>query len=71
MKLHHGSNFAIPVIDLTLSKPDKDFGRRFYPCNLYLFQIEMPCDLFLFQIEINCGLFLFQIENPYICCAKY
>lgn len=30
MKLYHGSNVAIEAIDLSLSKPYKDFGRAFY-----------------------------------------
>lgn len=30
MKLYHGSNIQIGVIDLSLSKPNKDFGRAFY-----------------------------------------
>jgi len=30
MKLYHGSNIAIENVDLTMSKPNKDFGRAFY-----------------------------------------
>lgn len=30
MKLYHGSNVAIETIDLSCSKPNKDFGRAFY-----------------------------------------
>ncbi|MCQ2258890.1 MAG: DUF3990 domain-containing protein [Bacteroidaceae bacterium] len=30
MKLYHGSNVAIEAIDLSRSKPNKDFGRAFY-----------------------------------------
>lgn len=30
IKLHHGSNIGIDNIDLSLSKPGKDFGRGFY-----------------------------------------
>lgn len=30
MKLYHGSTIDIQHIDLTLSKPNKDFGRAFY-----------------------------------------
>jgi len=30
MKLFHGSNIEINQIDLSLSKPNKDFGRAFY-----------------------------------------
>ena len=30
MKLYHGSNVAIENIDLSRSKPNKDFGRAFY-----------------------------------------
>lgn len=30
MKLYHGSNVAIEDIDLSRSKPNKDFGRAFY-----------------------------------------
>lgn len=30
MRLYHGSNIQIKSIDLSLSKPNKDFGRAFY-----------------------------------------
>lgn len=30
MKLYHGTNKAFERIDLTISKPNKDFGRGFY-----------------------------------------
>ena len=30
MKLYHGSNVAIDVIDLSQSRPGKDFGKGFY-----------------------------------------
>ena len=30
MKLNHGSNLAIDVIDLSKSRPGKDFGCGFY-----------------------------------------
>ena len=30
MILYHGSNVPVETIDLTLSKPNKDFGRAFY-----------------------------------------
>ena len=30
MTLYHGSTIDIPCIDLSLSKPNKDFGRAFY-----------------------------------------
>lgn len=30
MKLYHGSNILIDKIDLSKSKPNKDFGRGFY-----------------------------------------
>lgn len=30
MKLYHGSTIDIQKIDLTKSKPNKDFGRAFY-----------------------------------------
>lgn len=30
MKLYHGTNVAIDVIDLQKSKPNKDFGKGFY-----------------------------------------
>ena len=30
MKLYHGSTVEIQKIDLTKSKPNKDFGRAFY-----------------------------------------
>ena len=30
MKLYHGSNMKVEVIDLAKSRPAKDFGRAFY-----------------------------------------
>ena len=30
MKLFHGSNIDIQIIDLEKSKPNKDFGKGFY-----------------------------------------
>ena len=30
MILYHGSNIAIDIIDLSKSKPNKDFGKAFY-----------------------------------------
>jgi len=30
MILYHGSNIAIETIDLSKSKPNKDFGKAFY-----------------------------------------
>lgn len=30
MILYHGTNMAFDAIDLTKSKPNKDFGRGFY-----------------------------------------
>jgi len=30
MKLYHGSNIVIDYVDLSFSKPNKDFGRAFY-----------------------------------------
>ena len=30
MKLYHGSNIRIDAIDLSASKPNKDFGSAFY-----------------------------------------
>lgn len=30
MKLYHGSNMRIEQVDLSFSKPNKDFGRAFY-----------------------------------------
>ena len=30
MRLYHGSNIEVNEIDLSLSKPNKDFGRAFY-----------------------------------------
>jgi hypothetical protein len=30
MKLYHGSNVAIGIIDLSKSRPGKDFGKGFY-----------------------------------------
>ncbi len=41
MFLYHGSNVEIKEIDLTLSKPNKDFGRGFYLSNNYEQSYEM------------------------------
>lgn len=41
MSLYHGSNVEIKEIDLTLSKPNKDFGRGFYLSNNYEQSYEM------------------------------
>ena len=41
MFLYHGSNVEIKEIDLTLSKPNKDFGRGFYLSNNYEQAYEM------------------------------
>ena len=41
MFLYHGSNVEIKEIDLTLSKPNKDFGRGFYLSNNYEQAFEM------------------------------
>ena len=30
MRLYHGSNMAIDVIDLSRCRPNKDFGQGFY-----------------------------------------
>lgn len=30
MRMYHGSNVQIESVDLSLSKPNKDFGRAFY-----------------------------------------
>ncbi len=30
MTLYHGSNVLIDYIDLSMSKPNKDFGKGFY-----------------------------------------
>lgn len=30
MILYHGSNMEIGIIDLSVSKPNKDFGKGFY-----------------------------------------
>jgi hypothetical protein len=34
MRLYHGSTIDIAKVDLDLSKPNKDFGRAFYPIRL-------------------------------------
>ena len=34
MKVYHGSNIRIETIDLSKSKPGKDFGRGFYVTKL-------------------------------------
>ena len=34
MILYHGTNMAFDAIDLTKSKPNKDFGRGFYLTSL-------------------------------------
>jgi len=41
MKLYHGSNIEITEIDLTKSKPNKDFGRGFYLSADYKQALEM------------------------------
>ena len=33
MKVYHGSDIRIDTIDLSKSKPSKDFGRGFYVTN--------------------------------------
>lgn len=41
MYLYHGSNIEIKTIDLTLSKPNKDFGKGFYLSDNYNQAYEM------------------------------
>ena len=41
MKLYHGSNMEIEKIDLSCSKPNKDFGRAFYLSDVYEQAVEM------------------------------
>ena len=41
MILYHGSNIEFDVIDLTKSKPNKDFGRGFYLSPTYMQAMEM------------------------------
>lgn len=41
MKLYHGSNQEITTIDLTLCKPNKDFGQGFYLTDIEAQAIEM------------------------------
>ena len=41
MILYHGSNIEFDVIDLSKSKPNKDFGRGFYLSPTYIQAMEM------------------------------
>lgn len=41
MILYHGSNVPIGTIDLSLSKPNKDFGRAFYLSDTHAQAMEM------------------------------
>lgn len=41
MKLYHGSNVKVHEIDLTKSRPAKDFGRAFYLSECYDQAVEM------------------------------
>jgi hypothetical protein len=41
MKVYHGSDVRVDVIDLTKSKPSRDFGRGFYVTNIYQQAEEM------------------------------
>ena len=41
MILYHGSNIVIKDIDLTMSKPNKDFGRAFYLSDNYKQAFEL------------------------------
>lgn len=41
MKLYHGSNQTIDVIDLEKSKPFKDFGKGFYLSDIFEQALEM------------------------------
>lgn len=51
MKLFHGSNIPIDIIDLSLSKPNKDFGRAFYLSP----DIEQAKEMAAFKAEILGG----------------
>ncbi|MDR1169615.1 MAG: DUF3990 domain-containing protein [Prevotellaceae bacterium] len=35
MKVFHGSDMLVEVVDLSKSKPGKDFGRGFYVTGIY------------------------------------
>lgn len=41
MKLYHGSNVLIDHIDLSMSKPNKDFGKGFYLTDIREQALEM------------------------------
>lgn len=41
MKLYHGSNQEIVSVDLSLCKPNKDFGQGFYLTDIELQAVEM------------------------------
>ena len=51
MKLYHGSNIAIDEIDLSKSKPFKDFGRGFYLSDIESQAQEMA----LFKVSLLDG----------------
>lgn len=56
MRLYHGSNIDIDKIDLTKSKPNKDFGPGFYLSSEYGQALEMA------QQKVN----LFETGNPIV-----
>lgn len=41
MKLYHGSNIRFEKIDLSVSKPNKDFGKGFYLSDSFEQAMEM------------------------------
>ena len=49
MRLYHGSTVDIPKIDLTKSKPNKDFGRAFY----LSVDKQQAMDMALFKAEFE------------------
>lgn len=52
MKLYHGSNIRIDAIDLSLSKPNKDFGSAFYLSP----DIEQAKEMAAFKAELLGGM---------------
>lgn len=62
MKLYHGSNVKIDSIDLSLSKPNKDFGRGFYLSDSF----EQAWEMARFktaQLGGNCEVTVFEFDR--------
>lgn len=62
MKLYHGSNIRFEKIDLSVSKPNKDFGKGFYLSDSFEQAMEMAefkteifgGNPFVMEYEFNC-----------------